>query len=72
MSREMRDAAKRPLRYEAHPTRMFGAYTIWVSYADGTRAQLGHGTPQFCLAEADRLNADLRRSTPPNNRGRRA
>jgi hypothetical protein len=38
---------------------MFGAYTVWVTYADGRQAQLDHGTPQHCLTEAARLNATL-------------
>jgi len=38
---------------------MFGAYTVWVTYADGRQAQLDHGTPQHCLAEAARLNDAL-------------
>jgi hypothetical protein len=48
-----------PVHYEARPTRMFGAYTLWVTYADGSQAQLDHGTPQRCLAEAVRLNDTL-------------
>jgi hypothetical protein len=48
-----------PVHYEARPTRMFGAYTVWVTYADGRQAQLDHGTPQHCLAEAARLNDAL-------------
>jgi hypothetical protein len=38
---------------------MFGAYTLWVTNADGSQAQLDHGTPQHCLAEAMRLNDAL-------------
>jgi NAD(P)-dependent dehydrogenase (short-subunit alcohol dehydrogenase family) len=53
------DPLKGPIRYEARPTRMFGAYTLWASYANGSHAQIGHGTPQACLADADRLNAEL-------------
>jgi len=48
-----------PVGYEARPTRMFGTYTLWVTYADGSQAQLDHGTPQHCLAEAARLNEVL-------------
>jgi hypothetical protein len=47
--------------YEARPTRMFGAYTIWALYADGSSHQCDHGTPQYCLEEATRLNAMLLR-----------
>ncbi len=50
---------KVPISYEARPTRMFGAYTLWASYSDGSHAQIAHGAPQYCLAEADRLNAEL-------------
>lgn len=47
--------------YEARPTRMFGAYTVWAIYADGSGYQCDHGTPQYCLDEATRLNAMLLR-----------
>jgi hypothetical protein len=45
--------------YEARPTRMFGAYTVWAIYTDGSSHQCDHGTPQYCLEEATRLNAML-------------
>jgi hypothetical protein len=64
----VRNDRRIPVHYEARPTRMFGAYTIWVTYDDGSAAQLGHGTPQYCLAEAARLNemlAGAQRRTPP-------
>jgi hypothetical protein len=48
-----------PTAYEARPTRMFGAYTVWALYTDGAQRQLAHGTPQHCMAEAARLNAEL-------------
>ena len=50
---------KVPISYEARPTRMFGAYTLWASYSDGSHTQIAHGAPQYCIAEADRLNAEL-------------
>ena len=48
-----------PVRYEARATLMFGAYAVWVSYADGTHEPLLHGTPMHCVKEADRLNREL-------------
>jgi hypothetical protein len=48
-----------PVRYEARATRMFGAYAVWVSYADGTHEPVLHGTPMHCVKEADRLNGEL-------------
>jgi hypothetical protein len=65
-------AARRrtPVHYEARPTRMFGAYTIWVTYADGSEAQLSHGTPQHCLAEAVRLNSTLAAQGPASQPSR--
>jgi len=45
--------------YEARPTRMFGAYVVWVNHADGSGRQIAHGEPAFCLREAERLNAAL-------------
>jgi len=47
------------IAYEAQPTRMFGAYSVWATYADGERRAICHGTPHHCLAEAERLNAGL-------------
>lgn len=55
------DSARAVAAYEARPTRMFGAYTIWALYADGTSHQCDHGTPQYCLEKATRLNAMLLR-----------
>ena len=46
----------RLMRYEAWPTRMFGTYIIWAIYEDGSRRQVGHGTPAYCIAEAARRN----------------
>jgi hypothetical protein len=48
-----------PVHYEARATLMFGAYAVWVSYADGTHEPLLHGTPMHCVKEADRLNCQL-------------
>jgi len=42
---------------------MFGAYTVWAIYADGSSHQCDHGTPQYCLEEATRLNAMLLRES---------
>lgn len=50
---------RRVLRFEAQPTRMFGAYNVTAHYADGTREALAYGTPHYCLAEAKRRNAEL-------------
>ncbi len=51
--------AKRVLRYEAQPTRMFGSYNVTAHYSDGTSEALCYGTPHFCLGEAARRNAEL-------------
>jgi hypothetical protein len=53
------DNAREVAAYEARPTRMFGAYTVWAIYTDGSSHQCDHGTPQYCLEEATRLNALL-------------
>ena len=58
------DSARAVAAYEARPTRMFGAYTVWAIYADGSSHQCDHGTPQYCLEEATRLNAMLLRHRP--------
>ena len=50
---------RRPVHYEARATLMFGAYAVWVSYADGTHEPVLHGTPMHCVKEADRLNCEL-------------
>jgi len=57
------DSARAAVAYEARPTRMFGAYTVWAIYADGSSHQCDHGTPQYCLEEATRLNAMLLRES---------
>lgn len=46
-------------RYEAQPTRMFGAYAVYAHYADGTSEAVEHGTPAACVERARRLNAAL-------------
>ena len=53
------EGRRRPVHYEARATLMFGAYAVWVSYADGTHEPLLHGTPMHCVKEADRLNREL-------------
>lgn len=58
------DGAPAVAAYEARPTRMFGAYTVWALYSDGSSRQCDHGTPQYCLDEATRLNAMLMRNRP--------
>lgn len=50
---------RRVLRFEAQPTRMFGAYTVTAHYADGSKEALAYGTPHYCIAEATRRNAEL-------------
>ena len=55
------------LRYEAWPTRMFGAYTIWAIYSDETRQQVGHGTPFYCIDEVARRNSLLVHSPEPRS-----
>ena len=52
-------ANKRVLRFEAQPTRMFASYSVTAHYADGSTEALAYGTPHYCLAEADRRNAEL-------------
>ena len=47
------------VRYEAQPTRMFGSYSVTVHYSDGSAEALAHGTPNYCLREAERRNAEL-------------
>src|ERR1041384_1340433 len=55
----------RPIRFEAWPTRMFGAYTIWAIAEDGTRRQVGHGTPASARRGAARRNAEIGESELP-------
>jgi hypothetical protein len=50
---------QRVLRFEAQPTRMFGAYNVTAHYTDGTKEALAYGTPNYCIAEAKRRNAEL-------------
>ena len=61
---------KRVLRFEAQPTRMFGAYTVTAHYADGSKDAVAFGTPHYCIAEAARRNAELPGGKPdPESRG---
>ena len=52
-------AGRRVVRYEAQPTRMFGSYSVTAHYSDGSAEALAHGTPNYCLREAERRNAEL-------------
>lgn len=54
-----------PLRYEARPTRMFGAATLWAVDADGAERQVAHGEPRWCVEEARRRNEALGHRAPP-------
>lgn len=45
-----------PTRYEARPTRMFGAATLWEIDAGGGERQVAHGEPRWCVEEARRRN----------------
>lgn len=49
----------RPVRYEAQPTRMFGAYQVIAVYADGSTRVVDHGEPHDCLRRAEALTAGL-------------
>ncbi len=50
---------RRVVRYAAHPTRMFGSYTVTAQYEDGTSEVVAYGEPHYCLREAARRNAEL-------------
>jgi hypothetical protein len=52
-------AGRRVVRYEAQPTRMFGSYSVTAHYSDGSAEALVYGTPDYCLREAERRNAEL-------------
>jgi hypothetical protein len=51
--------ARRIVRYEAQPTRMFGSYSVTAHYDDGSCEALGYGEPRYCVAEATRRNAEI-------------
>ena len=53
------DGGRRVLRYEAQPTRMFGAYSVTAHYDDGSVEPLAYGEPSYCLTEAARRNREL-------------
>jgi len=53
------NSGRYPLYYEARPTRQFGSYTLWVAWSDATFSQIDQGSPQGCIAAAERLNAAL-------------
>jgi hypothetical protein len=63
-SRPNSPAARRVLRYEAQPTRMFGSYSVTAHYDDGTAEALAYGEPRYCMAEADRRNRELGAAPP--------
>jgi hypothetical protein len=55
-----RPAGKRPVRYEACGGVMFGAYSVRVTYDDGSQQQIMHGSPRQCLETAERLDREIR------------
>jgi hypothetical protein len=55
----------RVVKYEARPTRMFGAYSVYALYEDGSERAVSHGTPRDCIARADRLEAELESPRAP-------
>lgn len=38
---------------------MFGSYSVTAHYIDGSSEALAYGTPNYCLQEAERRNAEL-------------
>jgi NAD(P)-dependent dehydrogenase (short-subunit alcohol dehydrogenase family) len=52
------------IRYEAQPTRMFGAYKVVAINHAGIESDVSHGDPQSCLAQAAALNASLASKQP--------
>lgn len=54
-----------PLRYQARATVMFGAYAVWAIYADGSEKSVAHGTPDHCVALAERLNRERQTAGKP-------
>ena len=52
-------------RYEVLPARMFGAYSVYALYEDGSERTVSHGTPWDCIAGVNRLKVELKNPRVP-------